>query len=268
MDYKGHFDRQSTVLTLSAWKKGEFMEDHMTKRLAADDIVAAFRLRPERGGTISLTVADTRRVIRPGVVPPENFSLEISGTGAAGAPLGSMRFWLDNTMLTPAGAGKVLTADQKFTLESRHQLRYQIEDSATVTLAVKGSQNPVLELEVTPSRWKIVQPNSSLASVVSLRKRSSSEREVFLFQVFDEDGSPTEGLEMFLNGETIGKTSAQGKVEYPVFDVEGFWGQQPTVTIVLSPYNTRWHLSKEYPLQRKGNGREFQIRIADIRPDN
>jgi len=268
VDYKGHFDRQSTLLTLTAWKNGEFMEGHMTKRLAADDIVAAFHLRPERTGMISVTVSDTRRLIRPGVVPPENFSLEIIGTGVSGAPLGSSKFWFDNTMLTPAGAGKAQTPDQKFTLESRHQLRYQIEDSATVTLAVRGSQNPVLELEVAPSKWKIVQPNSSLASVVSLRKRSSSEREVFLFQVFDEDGSPAEGLEMFLNGQSIGKTSAQGKVDYPVFDVEGFWGQQPTLTIDLHPYNTNWNLSKEYPLQRKENAREFQIRIADIRPDN
>jgi len=266
VDYKGRFERQSTVVTLSAWKNGEYMEGRMTKRLAVDDIVAGFHLRPERSGTISLTVSDTRRVIRPGVVPPENFSLEITGTGVSGSPLGTMRFWFDNAMLTAAEAGKVQTADQKFTLESRHQLRYQVEDSATVTLAVRGSQNPVLELEVVPSRWKIIQPNSLLASVVSLRKRSSSEREVYFFLVYDEDGSPAEGLEMFLNGQSIGKTSAQGRVEYPVFDVEGFWGQQPTLTVDLHPYNTSWNMSKEYPLQRKDNAREFQIRIADIRP--
>ena len=89
-----------------------------------------------------------------------------------------------------------------------------------------------------------------------------------MFQIFDEDGSPAEGLEVFLNGQSIGKTSAQGKIDYPVFDVEGFWAQQPTLTVDLHTYNTKWKLSKEYPLQRRENGKEFPVRIADIRPEN
>ena len=268
VSYRGRFERAQTKLTITAAKEGELMSDMQVKSLTADILTVSFNLRPVRSGSIAVKFSDAKKILRPGTPPPENCTLEIYATNAAGAPLKNAQFWYDNALLPNIGPGKAQTQDQRYTLESRHLLRYQVEDSAMITVTPHASQNPLLEFEATPAKWRITQSGATINGVIGIKKRSSTERETFVFQVFDEDGSPVEGLDVYLNERVIGKTDEKGKLEYSVIDVEEFWGQKPVIKVDLHTFNTQWAMSRDYQLQRVANQREIPIRIKDIKPEN
>ncbi|GEM_PF-6236306 len=266
--YRGRFERPQTRLTITAYKEGELMGDTQVKQLTTDMLTVAFNLRPMRSGTIALKFSDLKKILRPGTPPPENCALEIYATNAAGAPLKNAQFWYDNAQLPGSGPGKAQTQDQKYVLESQHMLRYQVEDSAVITVTPHASQNPLLEFDASPAKWRITQSGVALGGTIGIKKRSSTEKETFVFQVYDEDGSPVEGLDVYLNNRVIGKTDDKGKLEYSVIDVEEFWAQKPVMKIDLHTFNTKWVMSKDYPLPRVANQKDFPIRVKDIKPEN
>jgi serine/threonine protein kinase len=262
--FRGKFEREDVVLHILAQRDSLYVEAEKPVSLKVKNPIAKVYLRPIRTGSIAVTILDPERLLTAGNREPD-FFFKLSAVDAREEPLGTARFQIDGKTLPVIGTGLAQSLKQT-TVSKQKTVAYRVEQGAKISLEMKP-ENPSsrFEYQVVPPVVQVTEQGSSLQLKAFVKRARGADSQTYSFIVM-ADGVPFEnGVELFLNGKSIGKTGAGGRLDYPLNDVASFWTAKPMLRVNLRSYNRSFGLSRAVPLN-KANVPTFTLNIEDVRP--
>jgi hypothetical protein len=267
VNYRGRFKREEVIFFVEASFPDRYVKAEERVLLKGEKNVTSLYLRPMRNATIHVSHSDPMGLITPGFMPPQYVKYEFFAKNQYGDPLESARFWIGEDQVSSSGTGKALSARQQFQMSAGQEIRAQVEDSAMISIEIHPDPlSPTIIFASNPGEVIITEENQAKNVMSSIKLLQGADDETFTFVVLGEDDKPWEhGVEVFLNGKSLGSTDRNGKVTKKINDVDGFWSASPVVKLQLNSINKSWSLSRPFPL-RKSTEREFPIRVLDVKP--